>query len=153
MSSLKYLNSGTFFVSAAAFAVAKDSATATFPPRLEKLSEQSMFLSNLSNSSCLSADNPIILGITFFFAKSIPFDRLPLGQAIASCVPVDAPAGAAALPKPPLVVTSASTVGFPLESMILRISTSLIITSLLGQQCLLELHLDRIPFVRLLQDQ
>ena len=57
-----------------------------------------------------------------------------LGQAWASKVPVEAPAGAAALPNPSLVIMSASTVGFPRESMIFLRLISLIITSSLDQQ-------------------
>jgi len=43
----------------------------------------------------------------------------PSRNSTASCSPVEAPEGTAALPKTPFsVVTSTSTVGFPLESKI-----------------------------------
>ena len=63
-----------------------------------------------------------IISFTFFiaFPTALPiYFSPPSRSSTASCSPVDAPEGTAALPKIPFsVMASTSTVGFPLESNI-----------------------------------
>jgi hypothetical protein len=68
--------------------------------------------------------NSSIIVLTFFTAFKTPFLKSlpPSRNSTASCSPVDAPDGTAALPKTPLsVITSTSIVGFLLnQKFVLR---------------------------------
>ena len=109
---------------AAALAVAMDTARIAFAPNLD--------LSLVPSALRIAASIPIIasLMIVLIFSTAFvtPFPRyLDLSPSLnsrASNSPVDAPLGAVPLPTVPSTrYTSASTVGFPLESKISRPTT------------------------------
>ncbi|ABQ87639.1 conserved hypothetical protein Msm_1434 [Methanobrevibacter smithii ATCC 35061] len=114
---------------AAALATAMETATVVLPPIAERLSVPSTSLKTSSIVAISSASIPIsseaIMSSISLTITSTP----PSGNDTTSLEPVLAPLGAAALPNPFQVITSTSTVGFPLLSKILRTWTSSIILS------------------------
>ena len=131
----RYRYSGSPDSSAAAFAVATDTASSAFAPSRALLSVPSRSISVWSMNACSSASRPMIASqisvLTFSTAWSTPLPRYRCGSpsrsSIASRCPVDAPDGTAARPMTPdSRSTSASTVGLPRESRISRATTSTI---------------------------
>ena len=111
---------------AAALATASEIPKIELAPNLDLFGVPSKSIIFLSISAWLNTDIPKTASdnilLTFFTALETPLpikDEPPSRSSTASCSPVDAPEGTAALPKYPFsVVTSTSTVGLPRESKI-----------------------------------
>ena len=123
-------------VSATALAQARETARMAFAPSLDLLGVPSRSMRMLSSSiwfdASISMMAPEMISFTFATAFWTPLPRYrflsPSRSSVASCSPVDAPEGTAALPtKPDESSTSTSTVGFPRESRISLALTSVII--------------------------
>ena len=126
-----YLYSGIFKAKAQAFAFAIDTASIALAPNSPLFSDLSRFIIIWSILFWFKAFSPskagYISSLMFFTAFNTPFPPYlfsPSLNSTASNIPVDAPDGTMAhpvyispgIPKA-FTVTSASTVGFPLESM------------------------------------
>lgn len=111
---------------AAAFAVASETARIAFAPSFDLFGVPSSSIIALSTPAWSLASIPTtrfaITSFTFAtaFSTPLPWNLFPPSlSSSASWTPFEAPAGTAAVPHPPpAVATSASTVGFPLESRI-----------------------------------
>ncbi len=130
-----YLNNDKPNSSAAAFATASDTPKIAFAPSFDLLGVPSKSIIVLSTRFCSKTDIPkISSAITVFTLSTALVTPLPINasppsrNSTASCSPVEAPEGTAALPITPFsVITSTSTVGFPLESNICLACTPRII--------------------------
>ena len=114
---------GTPSAMAPALATARETATVALPPSLLLFSVPSSSIMASSTALWSVGSMPVILPAIsvrmFSTALSTPLPPYLLPPSLssrASHVPVDAPDGAMAVILCPLTVTSASTVGFPLES-------------------------------------
>ena len=122
----KYLKRDIFFSLAAAFETARETERIAFAPSLDLLFVPSSLIIFSSISFWSKIDRLFnsfeIISFTFFTAlkTDLPiYESNPSLNSTDSCSPVDAPDGTAALPITLFVViTSVSTVGFPLESKI-----------------------------------
>ena len=109
----------------AVLATAIETPKIALAPNLDLFSVPSNWINALSIPTWSKTSNPInaseIISLTLLTAVKVPFPRYlllsPSLSSTASWIPVDAPDGTIALPiVPSSVVTSTSTVGFPLES-------------------------------------
>ena len=123
----RYLYNGNPNDEAAAFAAARETPRMALAPRLALFGVPSSSIISSSSSRWAEASIPRtswdMTSLTFFTAFWTPFPSYlspPSRSSRASWVPVDAPDGTAARPKPQQVQTSTSTVGFPRESRISR---------------------------------
>ena len=119
----RYLYRGRSALAAAALATAIETARIALAPRFALFVVASASFIARSISSCLVASRPTMTGAmvstTLLTALVTPFPPKrspPSRNSTASWVPVEAPDGTMARPKPPFVKTSASTVGLPRES-------------------------------------
>ena len=131
-----YRYKGWLVKSAAAFAIANDTPKIAFAPKRDLLFVPSNSIIASSSSTCSRASAPTsasaISPFTNSTACNTPFPRYrvlsPSLNSTASCAPVDAPDGTAALPSVPSSrITSTSTVGFPRLSNISRANISIIV--------------------------
>ena len=106
-----------------------DTATVVLPPIDDKFSVPSISFKTVSISFKSSASIPMSSDEIISSTSPIILSTPPAGKATTSRAPVLAPLGAAALPKPFHVITSTSTVAFPLPSKIFLTRTSSIILS------------------------
>ena len=127
----RYWYNGNRIALAAAFALARDTASMAFAPRLPLLSVPSVSIRIRSIRDCFNPFLPtsaslilVLMFATAFLTPSPQYLGSPSLNSIASNCPVLAPEGTAACSqnRSPVSVsvstTSASTVGFPLESRI-----------------------------------
>ena len=103
-----YLNNGNPSSLAEALAIAKETPKIELAPKFDLLGVPSKSIIILSICFCSETSIPIklfeIILFTFFIALETPFPRYDLPPSLnytASCSPVDAPEGTAALPKKP----------------------------------------------------
>ena len=121
-----YLYKGIPNSAAAALEVARETPKIALAPNFDLFGVPSKSIIIWSTLFCSKTEKPsnswaiIVFTLSTAFKTPLPIKSLPPSlNSTASCSPVEAPDGTAALPKYPFsVVTSTSIVGFPLESKI-----------------------------------